>query len=81
VSREPFCDAHDLAAERLELQLDGLILDLARAIEDTRRRCDRNDVWHSPGSECSAGELHVLMACSPCVPPAVLISPTTLSCR
>ena len=56
--RKPFRDAHDLAAERLELELDRLILDPAVGVEDSRGRSDRDNVRDGPTAQRSDGELH-----------------------
>jgi hypothetical protein len=58
VGGEPLDNTYDLAPERLKLQLNRLILNPARAIEDARRRRDRNDVGHRPASERTDRELH-----------------------
>lgn len=55
VGGEPLGNAYDLAPERLELQLDGLILYPALAVKDSGRRRDRNHVAHRPSSERSIG--------------------------
>ena len=81
VGREPLGDAHDLAAERPELQLDCRVPDLTVLVEDSRRRRNGNDVRDGPPRSARVANSIVLMACRPCVPPAALISPITSSCR
>ena len=81
VGREALGDAHDLAAERLELQLD----------RRGRTRPSSSKTLAAVGMGTTYGTAHprsarvansiVLMACRPCVPPAALISPITSSCR
>ena len=81
VRGEPFGDPHDFAAQRDELLFDCRVFDAAMLVEDARRRCDGNNVWDIPRRSARMENSIVLIAWSPCVPPAALISPMTLSCR
>jgi hypothetical protein len=58
VGGEPFGNAYDLGAERRELQLHRVILNLPGAIEDARRRRNRDDIRHRPTAKRANGELH-----------------------
>jgi hypothetical protein len=51
VVREAGGDADDLGAERSELQLDGVVGDAARGVEDAEGGGDGDDVGNGPAAE------------------------------
>ena len=81
VRGEALRDPYDLAAEPLELALDRLVAD--RAVSP--KTCQEAGIGTTYGTaqprNARAENSIVLIACSPCVPPAALIRPITLSCR
>src|SRR6476620_459668 len=55
---ESFRNPHDLATERLQLELDALVLNPALVVEDARSRGNRDDVRHGPPAERPGRKLH-----------------------
>ncbi len=66
--------------EPLELALDRLVV-IDLVAEDLPGGRNRDDVRPAQPRNARAENSIVLIACSPCVPPAALIRPITLSCR
>jgi hypothetical protein len=58
VGGEPFGKACNLAAERRELQLHRVIVNFPGAIDDARRRRNRDDIRHRPTTKRANNKLH-----------------------
>ena len=65
-------DANDFAAEHRWLCVDGLVFDLSRHPENAGNRPDRHAYGTDQPRSARTENSIVLIACSPCVPPAAL---------
>ena len=75
-------DPDNLAPEHLQLTLDRLVLEATLVVDQGGPPKGPGTTYGTahPRSARTANSI-VLIACSPCVPPAALIKPITLSCR
>jgi hypothetical protein len=73
--------AHDLTAQGSELRLDSVVVDTTVAVEGPGSDAIGTTYGTAQARSARAENSIVLIACRPCMPPAALINPTTLSWR